>query len=485
MSLFSKSLTVISRAAAVLLLPLLAWSCQGGSDDMGDAAAHRDAAQYINLTISVSAGNENVTRANPNGGEEGDGRERGIDTRENEVEGVTVIFYRNADGINATDESAAATPIDFVAYYPTTLADGYTPATGTHYADEVYYTTGDQALPTPLKTDQQYYVIVVANADLTSEITAASTKLSTVRDMVRTELYKGTGINASKFVMTSERDDVINFSSSYYDSQKNSITFRFDNIHIERMAARIDFLASGAAYDATTYDHAGYVYSVGSSTDHFVLTSIEPFNLNNGNEYLIKRTNDASPYLADETLTNWVVDANTAENNKTDAAHPTYLTSTLTTVAANTGALAMTMSSQQSNKLSLSGSDDIIIAYPKENTINAATPYYYYATGLAFEGYYYKNGATTGGERRVYYHFLRHQGEASAAYDAIPAASLSSYKDKTIGTSGTPMNFGIVRNNIYRVSIAGITADTVDDIKLTLHIKVKKWDVFEHDTIYM
>ena len=43
------------------------------------------------------------------------------------------------------------------------------------------------------------------------------------------------------------------------------------------------------------------------------------------------------------------------------------------------------------------------------------------------------------------------------------------------------MNFGIVRNNIYRVSIEGMS----EDAKLKLNIKVKKWDIFEHETIYM
>jgi hypothetical protein len=43
------------------------------------------------------------------------------------------------------------------------------------------------------------------------------------------------------------------------------------------------------------------------------------------------------------------------------------------------------------------------------------------------------------------------------------------------------MSCGVVRNNIYRVSIGGITPDD----RLILNIKVKKWDKFEHATIYM
>jgi hypothetical protein len=74
----------------LLLLPLA--SCSTSGDDEWQNRA--DAVNYINITLSVSAGNEQLTRANaPVGGEEGDGRENGIDTRENEVDGVTVIFY--------------------------------------------------------------------------------------------------------------------------------------------------------------------------------------------------------------------------------------------------------------------------------------------------------------------------------------------------------------------------------------------------------
>jgi hypothetical protein len=40
-----------------------------------------------------------------------------------------------------------------------------------------------------------------------------------------------------------------------------------------------------------------------------------------------------------------------------------------------------------------------------------------------------------------------------------------------------------VRNNIYRISIDGITADETP--QLQLRIVVKKWDKFEHEPIYM
>lgn len=459
----------------LLLLPLA--SCNTSGDDEWQASSN--AVSYINITLSVSAGTEQLTRSNtPTGGEEGDGRENGIDTRENEVEGVTVIFYQNANGINATAESAAATTMDFVAYYETTRDDSYTPRTGSHYPGEIFYTTGEQELSsTTLDAEKSYHVIVVANADLTGSINTTST-LADVREQVQSAVYTGTGkaSDATKFVMTSEKDNVIDFTYSTYDPALNKRTFLFDNIHVERMAARIDYWANGAVY-STDYDHNGYVYQVGSTNDHFVLTSITPFNLNTGNEYIIKRTNDASnPYLADETTTNYVLDPYSA---KTEASHPAHLSSTLTSVLSSMtdGGYNITMEGQQAAKLTVSGRDDIIICYPKENTITATTPYYYYATGLAFEGYYYSNGTTTDGERHLYYHFIRHQGESETAYQASSPVTLST--TATIG-AGPAMNLGIVRNNIYRVSVSSITPESI-----ILSIKVKKWDAFTHSYIYM
>ena len=485
MSILSTSVKFIRKTAALMLLSLLASSCQWITDDYDDETAGSSDTNYIKLTLHVRA-SAAVTRANPTGGEDGDGREKGIETRENKVDGVTVIFYQNADGINASAASAAATPIDFVAYYET-RADGNA---YDRYSGELCYTTDEQELDASLDITKTYHILVVANADLTGSITtgnAATTSLADVRDMMQISAYTGSGIavDASKFVMTSEssEDDVISFRYSTYDKTTNRRIYTFDNIHIERMAARIDFWAKNATY-TTTQDHYGYEYPVvGSATDKFVLTSITPFNLNigtdTGNEYLFKRTDDTAPYLANETLTNWVIDPYTA--SKTGSTPPPYLQSQLANVVTNwPGTYNVTMSSQQNNKLTEDNSDDIILAYTKENTVTATTPLYYYATGLAFEGYYYRNGSTTG-ERHVFYYYIRHQGESNQAYTAMKADELSTTATITSLGSSTAMNYGIVRNNIYRVSIESITMGGW----IKIAIEEKPWRHVDNPTIYL
>ena len=127
--------------------------------------------------------------------------------------------------------------------------------------------------------------------------------------------------------------------------------------------------------------------------------------------------------------------------------------------------------------------ENIIVAYPMENTLpeeaTPSTPLYTYATGVVIEGDYYAGGdltvAPTG--TRVYIGYLMHQN-GTATYTPFKS------DDPTVQTavpSVTPMNYGVVRNNIYRINIDKITPDK----SLVLKIKVKMWDPFWHDYIYM
>lgn len=547
MKSLSKSIRSLALAAAALLLPAMLASCQWMKEDFDDEIADSAAARYINITVSVSASNEAVTRATPLGGEYGDGWEKGFD-RENEVENITLIFYKDANGINSDQSSLSEeqqTKILAVKKYDVhKLEAGELPESYTHnhthtpaepsdgYAEnEVIYTTGDQILSEAdldvFQTNTEYHVIVVANAD--PNVTAGMT-LAQARDVIMTTAYEGTGVatDASKFVMSSERDATIKLVNPTVVETENKFIYYLDCIHIERLAARIDFWAKtkdpdatttsymSATYDADKYDHAGYVYNVGkkdtdNKQDHFVLTSITPFNLMNGNEYMLKRTNDATnKYLASETLENWVLDPYSAANGgkNSETAHPTYLTSTLTTVKAlnetnwRTYSKTVMLSNRQTlatetteggkftvkDNTNTVSADNIIISYTKENTLNNGTRLYYYATGLAFEGYYYKKDATkdesgkfTGGERRVFYHYLIHQGDADV-YQALTQTTLN---DTDVCPNSPAMKYGIVRNNIYRVCIESINADETEELYVKLLIKVKKWDKFVHTPIIM
>ena len=495
---------------------MLMSSCQWMSEEYDDEIADSSAAQYINITVSVSASNNPVTRANPTGGEYGDGPEKG-DDRENEVKNITLIFYQDNAGINTTSDDTKVCCVKKYEVYPMDNTGTHTHKEG-ESAElremEVLYTTGDQALlETSLEIGETYKVIVVANAD--PEVNVGD-KIKDAREKVIKTLYQGAGvgINATDFVMASESDATITLTDpTLYESntilEKNRYVYHFSCIHIERLAARIDFSThypkSNATYDATTYSKPGYVYKIWkegdttepTSNDRFVVTNITPFNLTNGaNEFFVKRVSEGSnfasrtdvpTYLGDETTTNWVLDSY-SNAAKTAPSYATYFlanntldalkTQTAVAASAKKVELSTTWHDNTDNYISKDGYDNIIVGY---------------ATGLAIEGLYIHDGKAA---PRVVYTFLRHQGEGYASgqssYDAFKLVGETSEEtDALIRKAkemkcnlGTAMNFGVVRNNIYRVSIDKITEEP-NGPKVTLLIKVKKWDKFVHVPIYM
>lgn len=488
-----KWLTNIFLTAACALLIV---SCSSETDSerplsFGDC--------YVNFAISVSNGHT-FTRATPAGGEDGDGREAGFG-RENTITGITVILYQATD-INA----AETTPISFVDYYPVTNT---TKDSDTRI--EATYETGNQRVPhNTIDFTKSYRAIIVANANLTSTITTGST-LGNVRSLTLSKLYSGGNETSSAdkcmfFVMSSEQDQTLDFTATGVKSQDAAGDYYYNMtsqpLVIERMAARIDFWSKNSngyktSADNLSYTIPGYEYDVTSSTDKFVVTGIVPFNLVNGvadygKEYLIKRlrtnVSDATTtsYLADETTSNYVIDPKTMD--KVTATTPA-LTSSLENIYTLIGNNKIESTTDNpyyhsveamhgsSSKSTIDSKENVVVAYPMENCLLPESKLYYHATGIAIIGYYYVNGTGTG---TPYYYigYLRHHGEADN-YDIQPYTSPL----PTTATMGTtiPMNFGIVRNNIYRVSINSIDSKG----SLELSIKVKKWDPYIHEYIYM
>ena len=496
----------LSRLVVVSILLPLVCACYDydAHTDMAAPPQIATANQYINLTITVSSGSGGTTRA-PLGGEDGDGREAGF-ARENFVEGITLMLYEEKAGAGI-NTSSAETTLAFVAYFPVTRVSApvdqgtsFNPATPSNKKEEAaYYTTGNQSLENSgLDLTKSYRAIVVANDNLTGTIRAGS-KVTDVRDHTLTKIYDGDGMgtNARNFVMASETDFSINFAAPDEKiTTTNGQTYYYFNkgIIIERLAARMDFWTKNAEYDETK---GGYVYTTTNGADEFVLTAVTPFNLYDNalaGEYLIKRLGDADgnnvSYLKDEPddykdqdQQLYVLDPNTL--TKTTSSSPLYMNRGFALSAImESNANKMPMTDFQSTKYTHteedgSTADNIIVCYPKENTLLKDSPLYYYATGLCIEGDYYKGG-TGASTHYVYYGYLRHQGEETGSYTITETLE----KDKH---GEFPMNFGVVRNNIYRISIDEIAPKTTEEEKpgITLQIKVKKWDTFTHDIIYM
>ncbi len=465
---------------------------------------------YVNFAISVTNGNSGMRAATPEGGENGDGREAGF-VRENTISGITVILYQ-ATGINTT----ANPTLDLVRYFPVSERETGT-MSGTKPI-EVTYTTGQQPLGKhKLDLTKVYRAIVIANApEVAASLTEGTSKLNDIRDVTLSTIYTGnpsySADNITNFVMSSEEDNTIDFSSVIVTNLDGSTYISGNDMYydlstqpvvVERMAARIDFWSKNSnGYKTSTenpaYTIPGYEYNVTSSTDKFVVTGIVPFNLVNGvadygSEYLLKRLRtdiaDATTtrYLADETSSTYVIDPKTMD--KLTSTNPA-LTSSLEKVyelIGDAGKLENTTDNPyyhsiatmhaSSSKSDIDSKENVIVTYPMENCLLPESKLYYHATGVAIIGYYYVNGTGTG-TRYVYLGYLRHQGDAES-YDIQPYTTPLA-TDATMGST-TAMKFGVVRNNIYRVSINSIDKKGT----LELSIKVKKWDTFTHSWIYM
>ena len=545
MSLLRKLHLVKSLLTASLTVLLLV-SCYNYDGEEVSVAVESN--KYLNMTIAISAGEYPNTRAVPAGGENGDGREAGF-YRENDVDGVTLFFYKAADGINAD----ASTAIDYAVYYsvtPTTVKRDNSPKSETDIndttrpgmtADEYVFTTGNRLLePGKIDPNETYHVIAVLNDDLSK---SGLTTLGAVRNYKYDALYAGglTGDvqSCTNFIMTSEQDYTLKLADLTPTKEAGGDYYTLTTpLRVERLVARIDFETEygiGKAcigYNSTLPSGSrGYEYHVGtysggswSSTDRFVVTAITPFNVNTktatyGGEFLIKRMTDnltsgTIKYLVDEVsgvpATDkycYVLDpdtevkesATTMDNYVNTLKGTSWLNNDLTI---SFSGLAVSRYPYQTvenlyTKLHVQGSSDtnsggmklmsgsdnsgdiMIIGYPMENTLGPNAKLYDYATGLAIEGDYYKGGLKT---HMIYYGFLRHQGESSSGiYDAYPMSTDVSTLKALICSPSYPMNYSVVRNNIYRISIDHIT----EKGSLELSIKVKKWDPFIHDFIYM
>ena len=280
--------------------------------------------------------------------------------------------------------------------------------------------------------------------------------------------------------------------------------------------------------NGNAYIPAGYVYQVynssdGVTDDRFVITHITPFNLNNANEYIFKhdRTNSGTTdvYLGPEDSYPYVIDPLTL-SGKTTLSKPSTMLNPLsditdgslktniyrksiddmhTQVSADFGVDGKnggfvlkdqyTIGDPVTDTKDIGPSEDVIVAYAMENTLPKDANLYYYATGIIIEGDYYTDNDPTKKEHRVYYGFLRHASKTLApnAYDALLSTDfdtpdkIAALKNVHPVDTDSPMHFGVVRNNIYRIHVNKVYQRG----GMSLKIKVKEWDVFHHKEIAM
>lgn len=417
----------------------------------------KDMKAYLQVKVTVEgSGDTRASRATtgrPQGGEEGDGREPGIN-HENEVNSLTVLLYKS-DKDDLSDDNAI---IDYV--YTFTNLNKVTTSSG----GNVTYTTVPREIDASI-VGKNYHVIVIANADdMTSRCKG---KISEVRDLQMSKVCTRDAdiTKFSNFIMSSKKDAMIDFTKE--GSETNPYVV---NVDIERLAARIDIIPN-ATYDVTG---KGYYYNVMDGTNvigGFKLESVTPTNVMTKGEYLIKRVSSDAAVSAVTYFGVEKMDATTKASTNYVVCPWTKDRAGLTLAEAEGPASLYNVKKTTSTSTAV-GEASYILDYVMENTTTDNKEDN--STGLIFKGKYYESSewdATTkkpkvgfAGAEKQYTYTLRHSD---------PSGS---------GTTADPMHFGVVRNNIYQVKVEGVEGKS-KGLKLTIH--VRKWATYTHDETTM
>lgn len=405
---------------------------------------------YLQVKVTVEgSGDTRASRAatGPKGGEDGDGREPGIN-HENEVNSLAVLLYKS-DKDDLSDDNAI---IDYV-YTFTNLTKATTSTSGI----DATYTTVPKEIDAAI-VGKNYHVIVIANADdMTSR--CKGKKISEVRDLQMSKVCTRDAdiTKFSNFIMSSEKDATIDFTKEGSETDPYVV-----NVDIERLAARIDIIPN-ATYDGTSQ---GYYYNVMDGTNvvgGFKLESITPSKVLTKGEYLIKRV---SSDKAVPSVTYFGLETKDADNKATNyVVCPWTKDRTGLTLSNAEGPASL-----YNVKKTTVGEASYILDYVMENTTTDNDEVH--STGLIFKGKYYeetewdatKKQPKAGfiGTDKEYTYTLRHSD---------PSGS---------GTTADPMHFGVVRNNIYQVKVEGVEGKS-KGIKLTIH--VVPWAHYDHGEV--
>lgn len=413
----------------------------------------KDMKAYLQIKVTVEgSGDTRASRADkePDGGEDGNGREPGIN-KENDVNSLTVLLYKSGKD----DLAEADATIDYV--YTFTNLNKVTTSSGS----DATYTTVPREIDASI-VDKNYHVIVIANADdMTSRCKG---KISEVRDLQMSKVCTRDAdiTNFSNFIMSSKKDAMIDFTKE--GSETNPYVV---NVDIERLAARIDIIPN-ATYDVTG---KGYYYNVMDGTNvigGFKLESVTPTKVMTSGEYLIKRV---SSNAAVSAVTYFGLEAKDAGNKATNyVVCPWTKDRTGLTLSNAEGPTSLYNVKKTTSTSTTVGEASYILDYVMENTTTDNDEAY--STGLIFKGKYYEETewdkttkrptATATGTDKEYTYTLRHSD---------PSGS---------GTKADPMHFGVVRNNIYQVKVEGVEGKS-KGIKLTIH--VVPWAHYDHGEV--
>lgn len=521
-----------------LLLILLACANTGCKDDTFlISSTEKEDGSGIYVSVMVNTGGSNVTKAGttPTPGESGDGSQHG-EGDENKISDLVLFFFQGEEtedgtrlGINSSNpEKIEVTPLHFSnnELYGGSSTDKY---------DAVYYSATKEVGEMGLQIGQTYDVLVVANIDY--DPVKAPFEIKTLQDLQNaafTDIMEKIESN-NKFAMSSAvsefnaKGGINSVTIEANNSKNNPAVVRVD---VERMAARID-----------CHINEGGTYQVKERPDDKVrlesfivinkyIANVDLENNNNYYSYWFKRvadtdnlsTNPDITYLGDETTSNniasnYVIGPMTltppqiidrTENFPYD--HSLYYYKNDHSGWEDNWISTTDLLSRQLT----STHNDVtyrFLDYVQENilpvdVLNQANGMAYYCTGIVFKAKYIPEGITTDDGT-----FYRYNGKFYGSLDEIKKVignqsisdnNLSQYgitkynngicyytyfiKHAEDGddTKVSPMEYAIVRNNIYQVNVTDINdigSVTPTDYRLNLECTVADWVLGDEITI--
>ena len=432
------------------------WMLAACSDDLqtgnGTDTEGMDAnGSWFSLAVTPSTGHS--TRGNPTGGEPGDGSETGFDY-ENRIDNLLVLFYQADEQSNAP----ADTPIDKIFYFDRERIEG-----------------DNRTEPVPVNLPAgEYDLLVVTNTgDIRPSLQGKT--LGGIRDYLLTSAWTESGGEYSRFVMTSDGHtaDKVTLCGNPKNEPANV------TVEVERVAARIDYRAS-----STLYNIVDETYGRGQAT----ITGAVILNKMAAGSYLLKRvaepvngaltTSSPITYLGDElpaeggVQRNFVVDPwtlyKTTANIDRNAFNP---------AAPGAGLYDHYYTSYEDDyatweELVTEGEpagDWYRLGYTMENTLRREAQVDAYRTMVVFQARYtpagYEEGETFYRVRDDIFPTLEEAEAAAEGTNALVREYHNGlcyyvwrvrHSDDEDPAEDGIMEYGIVRNNIYRLLVSNI-----------------------------
>lgn len=485
---------VLTYLLLPFLLALLVTACK---DDTLPAspAEEEEAGSGVYVSVVVNTGGSNASRV-PTPGEDGDDPQAGTGD-ENRVHDLNVFFFQGDDGINSSnaeniDVECLFFDEDELQYYGKNSESNY---------DAIYSVTKEVSAETKLQIGQTYDVLVVANYGRNMSIVLERNTLAELREIKYHAMSETGGVH--HFLMSSAGPDVSKIIIEANNSKNNPSKV---TVNVERTVARVD-------YHLAYPEAQPYFTPKNAPNDKVKIIGATLVNKYTSQSYVFKRVTqdiNISPtsdvvYLGDEKgssteiASNYVVDPKTLnpptdniENEYDKIYFPTYT---------NWGGINWREPSTEIFSKQ-NGVTYGFLDYTQENVVSAevvSESRAEYCTGIVFRAKYIPDGKSDIDSYNIYlYNGQCYTELPQGVEEDTPGVTKYpdgicyytywiKHADDGDNTKVSPMEYAIVRNNIYQLnvtSISGIgTVVPEDNINATIKVYVVNWEEIDTEDV--